>query len=90
MNSSNPRGPGFWKRNSLLLPDVEYVDLIRKTINEVAKEYQNNNQVDAILLRDTMKLKIRSRLICYARPKKSIIEREILGGKNIPTAVKIR
>ena len=73
MNNSNPRVPGFWKRNSSLLADVEYVDLIRKTVNEVATEYQNNNEVDAILLRDTMKL-IRSSLICYARQKKSIIE----------------
>ena len=70
MNNSNPRGPGFWKLNASLLADAEYIELIRKTINEVAKEYQNNNEVDAILLWDTMKLKVRSSSLCYARQKK--------------------
>ena len=71
MNNSNPRGPGFWKLNASLLADAEYNDLIRKTINEAAKEYQNNNEVDAILLWDTMKTKIRSSSLCYARQKKN-------------------
>ena len=71
MNNSNPRGPGFWKLNASLLADAEYIELIKKTINEVAKEYQNNNEVDAILLWDTMKIKIRSSSLCYARQKKN-------------------
>ena len=71
MNNSNPRGPGFWKLNASLLADAEYVDLIRKTINEVAREYQNNNEVEAILLWDTMKMKIRSSSLCYARQQKN-------------------
>ena len=53
-----------------LLANAEYIELIRKTINELAKEYQNNNEVDAILLWDTMKMKIRSSSLCYARQKK--------------------
>ena len=60
MNNSNPRGPGFWKLNASLLADEEYIDLIKKTVNEVAKEYENNNEVGATLLWDTMKMKIRS------------------------------
>ena len=44
---------------------AEYIELIKKTINEVAKEYQNNNEVDA------MKMKIRSSSLCYARQKKN-------------------
>ena len=71
MNNSNPRGPGFWKLNASLLADEEYIDLIKKTINEVAKEYENNNEVDATLLWDTMKMKIRSSSLCYARQKKN-------------------
>ena len=54
-----------------MFADAEYIELTRKTINKVAKEYQNNNEVDAILLWDTMKMKIRSSSLCYARQKKN-------------------
>ena len=60
-NNTNPREPGFWKLNtSELLSDEEYIGLIKKTIKEVANEYKNNNEMDATLLWDTMKMKIRS------------------------------
>ena len=59
-NNINTRGPGFWKLNTSLLSDGEYIILIKKTIKEEANEYKNNNEVDATLLRDTMKMKIRS------------------------------
>ena len=49
-SSSNPRGPGFWKLNTSFLLDSEYIELIKKTIDEVAEEYRNNDDVDAILL----------------------------------------
>ena len=44
-NNNNPRGPGFWKLNASFLLDSEYVNLIKKTIAEVANEYKNNNEV---------------------------------------------
>ena len=37
-NNTNPRGPGFWKLNTSLLSDEEYIDLIKKTIKEVVNE----------------------------------------------------
>ena len=46
-NNTNPRGPGFWKWNASFLSNEEYIDLIKKTIKEVANENKNNNQVDA-------------------------------------------
>ena len=46
------------------------MDLIKKTIKEVANEYKNNNEVDATLLWDTMKMKIRSSSLFYAKNKK--------------------
>ena len=66
-NNTNPRGPGFWKLNTSLLSDEEYIGLIKKTIKEVANEYKNNNEVDATLLWDTMKMKIRSSSVYYAK-----------------------
>ena len=49
-SNSNPRGPGFWKLNTSFLLDSEYIELIKKTIDEVEKEYRNNDDVDPVLL----------------------------------------
>ena len=62
-NKASPRGAGFL--------DEEYVGLIKKTITDVANEYANNNEIDAILLWDTMKMQIRSSSLNYARRKKA-------------------
>ena len=69
--NSNPRGPGFWKLNTSFLLDDEYVGLIKKTIDDVANEYVNNNEIDAILLWDTMKMQIKSSSLSYTRRKKA-------------------
>ncbi|CAH3166961.1 unnamed protein product, partial [Porites lobata] len=57
-SNSNPRGLGFWKLNTTFLLDSEYIELIKKTIDEEAKEYRNNDDVDAVLLWGTMKMQI--------------------------------
>ena len=44
--------------------------MIKKTIDEVAMENRNNDDVDAVLLWDTMKMQIRSSSLKYAREKK--------------------
>ena len=54
--------------------DSEYIELIKKTIDKVAKEYRNNDDVDAVLLWDTMKMQIRSSSLKYAREKKAKIK----------------
>ena len=66
-NNTNPGGPGFWQLNTSFLSDEKYIDLIKKTIKEVAIEYKNNNEVDATLLWDIMKMKIRSSSPYYAK-----------------------
>ena len=68
-NNTKPREPGFWKLKTSFLSDEEYIDLIKKTIKEVANEYKNNNEVDATLLWDTMKMKIRSSSLFYAKKR---------------------
>ena len=70
-NNTNPRGPGFWKLNTSFLLESEYVNLIKETINEVANAYNNDNEVDSVLLWDTMKLQIRSSSLYYAKRKKA-------------------
>ena len=70
-NNTNPRGPGFWKLNTSFLLESEYINLIKETINEVANDYKNDNEVDSVLLWDTMKLQIRSSSLHYAKKKKA-------------------
>ena len=69
--TTNPRGPGFWKLNTNFLTESEYVDLIRKTIQDVSKEYKDHREVDKILLWDVIKMEIRAASIKYAKAKKS-------------------
>ena len=69
--TTNLRGPGFWKLNTFFLTESEYVDLIRKTIQDVWKEYKDHREVDKILLWDVIKKEIRAASIKYAKAKKS-------------------
>ena len=68
--NNNPRGPGFWKLNTSFLLDSEYIETIKKTIDEVSMENRNNDDVDVVLLWDTMTMQILSRSQKYAREKK--------------------
>ena len=72
-NNNNPRGPGFWNLNTSFLSDSEYTSLIKQTITEVANEYNDNTEVDAVLLWDTMKMQIRSTSLKYAKQKRGKI-----------------
>ena len=76
VNNPNPRGPGFWKLNTSFLLEDDYVALIKKTIEDVAKEYENNDEVDAPLLWDTMKMRIRSTSLNYGRKRKRDMKSE--------------
>ena len=68
--NNNPRGPGFWKLNTSFQLDSEYIEIIKKTIDEVSMENRNNDDVDVVLLWDTMTMQILSRSLKYAREKK--------------------
>ena len=77
---TNPRGPGFWKLNSHFLKDLEYINLIKETINKVSNDYKEDESVDAILLWDVMKMQIRASSIKYAKQKRTekTLETDIL------------
>ena len=83
--ATNPRGPGFWKLNTHLLTESKYINIIRKTITDVSKEYEGQNEVDEISLWDVIKMQIRATSIQYAKEKKSrlkqkeyFLEKEVL------------
>ena len=40
----DPRGPGYWKLNTHLLTETQYVELVRKTIANVCKEYEGQSE----------------------------------------------
>ena len=51
---TNPRGPGFWKLNSHFLKVLEYINLIRETLNVVSNDYKEYESVYATLLWDVI------------------------------------
>lgn len=74
--STQEKGPGFWKLNTSLLQDKEYVDIIKQVIQETV---EINSNADPQLLWDTIKLQIRGKSIQYSSRKK----REIKNGIKI-------
>jgi hypothetical protein len=62
------RGRGFWKFNSTLLHDSDYVKKIKEIINECKTEYSNFE--DKGLTWEMVKLKIRSFSVPYCIKKK--------------------
>ena len=67
---SNPRGPRFWKLNTSLLSDTEYIDLIKQTIAQTQEEYKNDESINPALLWDMIKLKVRDKSLSFAAAKK--------------------
>ena len=65
----NPRGRGFWKLNTSLLKEEEYLNLIKATIYQTKSEYQSDNSVNPALLWDMIKMKVREKSIAYAAAK---------------------
>jgi hypothetical protein len=61
------RGPGFWKFNCSLLQDKEYIESVKKWINETVSIEQE--QMPGLLW-EAIKLKIRTETIRYSAQKK--------------------
>jgi hypothetical protein len=79
------RGKGYWKFNSRLLRDSEYINLVKTCIKDTISEYYSNGDVDDIIkvelscndqnFFEILKMKIRSISIEYSI-KKSKQEKE--------------
>ena len=63
------RGPGFWKLNSSLLGEIDYVNDIKSTIAETVDQYENYETVEEVLLWEMNKLQIRDTSIKYSKAK---------------------
>ncbi|CAG2185761.1 unnamed protein product [Mytilus edulis] len=61
------RGPGFWKFNSGLLTDKDYVDIVKNTLSECDDKYQNLENKN--LKWDTIKSEIRGATVKYSKYK---------------------
>ena len=67
--NQNPRGPGFWKFNTSLLSDIDYINVIKETIKNVANLYKYDASVNEILLWDMIKLEVRTSSIAFSKKK---------------------
>ena len=56
---SNARGRGFWKLNTSLLNETEFINQIKSTIQQTKDEYANDEFVDPKLLWEMIKMKVR-------------------------------
>ena len=70
---SNKRGRGFWKLNTSLLKDTEYVNRIKLIINRTKEEYTNDETVDPSLLWEMVEIKVPTRKRKWRRNKKQSI-----------------
>ena len=67
--NQNPRGPGFWKFNTSLLSDIDYINVIKETIKNVVNLYKYDASVNEILLWDMIKLEVRTSSIAFSKKK---------------------
>ena len=66
---SNQWGPGYWKLNTSLLSDNDYVNKIRMTVKDVNDEYSYDASVNPALKWEMIKLKIREQSSMLKRKK---------------------
>ena len=67
---SNPRGPDFWKLNTSFLTEIDYVNQIKRAIQETRDEYEDDDSVNPSLLWEMVKLKVRDKSLHYSKIKK--------------------
>ena len=81
------RGPGFWKMNTSLLHDLDYIALVQQAIKDVIDIYavpgqdvRNQNirlNIDDQLFFEMLKMEVRGRSISYsAKKKKESVKKE--------------
>ena len=81
--SQSFKGKGFWKFNTSLLNQLDYVEKVKDTIKRVASQYNrnhinndNNHDTDDILFWEILKMEIRGMTIKYSSELKKQRERK--------------
>jgi len=69
------RGPGFWKLNTSLPTEMDYINQMRAVIKDTQEEYQNDTFVNDALMWEMIKLNIRKQALKYSTIKKGKISR---------------
>jgi len=72
---SNEKGPSFWKLNTSLLSEIDYINQIRATIKDTQESYKNDCFVNDALMWEMTKLKIREQSLKYSTIKNAKISR---------------
>ena len=67
--NSNPRGKGFWKLNTSLLFEMEYIEGIKTTIECTVNQYKDDTSVSPVLLWEMVKLKEREKSLSFSAYK---------------------
>ena len=67
---SNPRGPGLWKLNTSFLTEINYVNQIKATVQEMRDEYREDDSVSLSLLWEMIKLKLGEKSLSYSKTRK--------------------
>ena len=71
---SNDRGPGLWKLDTSFLTEINFLNLIKATIQETPEEYNEDVSVSPSLLWEMTKLKVREnhyRTLRFGRNKQN-------------------
>ena len=69
------RGKGFWKLNTSLLSDNQYIELVKETVRETVNRYEDKEglkSVDDQTLWEMIKMEVRGKTIQYSSRKKWI------------------
>jgi len=67
--------PGFWKLNTPLPTEMDYINQIRAVIKDTQEEYQNDTFIDDALMWEMIKLNIGKQALKYSTIKKAKISR---------------
>ena len=70
---SNEKGPSFWKLNTSLLSEIDYINQIRVTIKDTQESTKNDCFVNDALMWEMTKLKIREQSLKYSTVKNAKI-----------------
>jgi exonuclease III len=71
------RGPGYWKLNTSILREENYVNIIRGVISDTISEYNNMTDIDKSMIWELIKIRVKEFSIQYCCDRGKRRENEI-------------